>query len=171
MALYTFKSAGTDMLESTAAQNIGLYHVWHSDVCYEWALENRSIWWKAYDRVDQSPYRIALSLLQTPELTNYDAIIRWWRMLCHDGYFRDQARITIVYQERVPPTRFGKPTGLTMYLNSMSMPDNEWYKQITPEAVLPTHYFKVGTWFPAGIVSFDEVAMPLDSNPRAVAGA
>ena len=151
MADYEFPIAGADMLVSTAAQHIAEYQVWQTDAIYEMAIDHHAIWWQGYTRVEESCYNLALPRLQTPWVTNAEAIGAWWRQLCPS-----QARMSIVYQDRQPPDRTGKPEGLSKYSYCNHWRDGLWFKEVSTDVTNPTDYYRVRHWYPIGMVPFEE---------------
>ena len=63
-----------------------------------------------------------------------------------------KARVSIVYQERDPPNRDGKPIGLTRLVHAVGWRDyRQWFKQYSGDETDPRNYFKRNiTWESAG---------------------
>ena len=146
---YEFAIAGTDMLVSTAAQHITDYEVYTSLAPYDMAQEHHPIWWLAYPRAEDSCYKNARHLLQTAQATTAEAIGNWWLDL-----FPRQARLSIIYQDRQPPERSGKPKGLSMYVYCNHWTTNLWFKQVTEDVKVPTDYHLVQKWSAVGMVPY-----------------
>ena len=62
----------------------------------------------------------------------------WWRTL----FYNHPARVSIIFQERYPRNREGKPEGLTMLTQAVGWDAEEWFKQVTWDAIDPRAYFE-----------------------------
>ena len=173
-----FVPYGTHLLQSTAAQDLRKYVVYACDTPYPLAREEDMIWWVEYETVEMSCYAVSLHL--TGPMPDVGAIARWWRSTFAGNCVMVQpmntwetasedafADVTIVFQERDPPTRYGDPIGLTKLYQNVGYAETLWFSHFTFDETNPTCYWGFKHWesngwkhWPISSWTYDDSSMP-----------